>query len=104
MTARLAAVAPAIMPQWPRRATAGPDPAAALIGRKPVWFEDGFMETPLYDRARLRPGNILAGPGVLYQYDTTTLIPPGWVGWVDGVDNLILEQYELATDFTDRYG
>ena len=92
VTARLAAVAPANVPQWPRRAAAGPDPAAALIGHKLVWFEGGFVETPLYDRARLRPGNILRGPGVLYQYDTTTIIPPGWVGRVDGAENLILEK------------
>ncbi len=102
VTARLAAVAPAAVPQWPRRAAGGPDPAAALLGHKPVWFEGGFVTTPLYDRARLRPGNILAGPGVLYQYDTTTIIPPGWVGWVDGVENLILEkENELTTDHTD---
>jgi len=25
------------------------------------------------------------------QYDTTTVVPPGWGGWVDAVGNLILE-------------
>jgi N-methylhydantoinase A len=32
-----------------------------------------------------------AGPAVVYQYDTTTLIPPGWTAEVDGRQNLIME-------------
>jgi len=48
------------------------------------------VDTPLYERGLLRPGNMLPGPAMVTQYDTTTLIPPGWVGVVDGGENLIL--------------
>lgn len=90
VTLRLSAVAPSDFPAIPLRAAAGPNPSAALIGRKPVWFGGGYIETPLYNRDLLRPGNLLPGPGVIYQYDTTTLIPPGWTAVVDGADNLII--------------
>lgn len=91
VTLRLSAVVPSDFPALPRRAYAGPDPAAALVGRKPVWFNGGFVTTDLYERDRLGAGNAFAGPAVVYQYDTTTLVPPGWAARVDGRGNLILE-------------
>ncbi len=90
VTLRLAAALPATLPRMPRRPLDGPDPAAAYVGRKAVWFDGGFLDTPLYARDLLRPGNLLAGPSVIYQYDTTTLVPPGWAAVVDGAENLIL--------------
>jgi len=90
VTARLAAVGPAAPFPLPRRAPGGPDPAAARLGHKPVWFGGDFHDTTLFDRDRLRPGNLLPGPSVIYQYDTTTIIPPGWSAQVDGAENLIV--------------
>ena len=95
VTVRLTAVAPATAPVFPRHPFTGPDPSAALIGRKPVWVAagdagGGFVDTPLYNRELLRPGNLLPGPGVIIQYDTTTFIPPDWEAIVDTAENLIL--------------
>lgn len=94
VTARLSAVAPPAAPALAHHAAGGPSPAAALIGRRPVWFEGGFIEAKLYDRDRLRPRNFFHGPGVLYQYDTTTILPPGWTALVDEGENLIVSHYE----------
>ncbi|WP_374687760.1 hydantoinase/oxoprolinase family protein, partial [Promineifilum sp.] len=98
VTLRLTAVAPAAPPSWLERPSGGPDPAAALLGEKPVWFADeiagesgaGFQLARLYDRARLRPGHVIEGPAVIFQYDTTTLIPPAWTAIVDRRANLLL--------------
>jgi N-methylhydantoinase A len=49
---------------------------------------------PVYERAMLEPGNMLTGPAIVTQYDTTTVLPPGWQMWVDAVGNLIIEQAE----------
>ena len=92
VTARLAAVAPAAPLALPRRAPGGPDPAAASLGHKPVWFGGGFAPTALYDRDRLRPGNVVTGPAVVYQYDATTIIPPGWTARVDAASNLLISR------------
>ncbi len=95
VTARLSAVAPAAGLVLPRRAAGGEDASAAVIGRRPVWFGGGFVMATLYAREFLRPGNLLAGPGVIYQYDTTVIIPPGWVGAVDEVENLVVSREYL---------
>ena len=90
VTARLSAVVSAGRPEWTRQAHAGQDASAAQIGRKPVWFGEGFAQTALYDRERLRPGNRFRGPAVVFQYDTTTLLPPEWGAEVDAEGNLIM--------------
>ncbi len=53
-----------------------------------------YHQTPVYQRAQLLAGMRLAGPALVLQYDTTTVIPPGWWGWIDEVGNLVLEQKE----------
>ncbi|MEZ4541454.1 MAG: hydantoinase/oxoprolinase family protein [Chloroflexota bacterium] len=98
VTLRLAAVAPSVAPSPPARPVAGPDPTAARVGRRPVWFDGGFRDTALYVREFLRPGNLLPGPGVIYQYDTTTIIPPGWSAAVDRRENLILSLATVDSD------
>ncbi len=64
------------------------DASAARVGEKPVWFEDGPSDTRLYDRDWLRPGHLIRGPAIIFQFDTTIVIPPGWVARVDRLRNL----------------
>jgi len=66
------------------------DASTAVVGRKAAWFEEQFVETMLYDRDRLRAGHRLSGPAIVFQFDATTVIPPGWAARVDGFRNLIL--------------
>jgi len=42
--------------------------------RRPVWLPEArdFVETPIYDRDALRPGNRFAGPAIVEQMDATT--------------------------------
>ena len=90
VTLRLSATTPTAPPAITPRPFAGPDATAAQIGRRLVWFGGEFVDSSLYLRDLLRPGHVLPGPAVVYQYDTTTLIPPGWSAVVDGAENLIL--------------
>ncbi|MEM1094494.1 MAG: hydantoinase/oxoprolinase family protein [Bacteroidota bacterium] len=54
--------------------------AAAARGTQPIWFTaDAPQEVPVYDRASLPASTYLSGPVLLVQYDTTILVPPGWV-------------------------
>jgi N-methylhydantoinase A len=72
---------------------AGPDAAKAITGRRPVWLPEArdFVDTPIYDRDALKPGNRFIGPAVVEQMDATTLVPPGMTARVDRWLNLILE-------------
>jgi N-methylhydantoinase A/oxoprolinase/acetone carboxylase beta subunit len=63
-------------------AEGGPEPPdEAVVDRRPVVFSaagaTGEHETPFYDRERLLAGNVLRGPAIVEQLDSTTVIPPG---------------------------
>ncbi len=67
------------------------DLTPAPLRSKPVWFEaNGPLDTPCYARSALRPGQHLAGPAIILQYDTTVMVAPGWVVEVDPALNLWL--------------
>ncbi len=72
---------------------AGPDGSAALGGHREVWLPEagGLVTVPVYARDRLAPGNRIAGPAVVEQMDSTTVVLPGSAARVDAYDNLILE-------------
>ncbi|MCP4360237.1 MAG: hydantoinase/oxoprolinase family protein [Chloroflexi bacterium] len=91
VTLRLTAVVPTTPPHLPTKPEAGTDATAALIGTKLVWFNRRPLESQLFDRDKLRPGNQFSGPALLFQYDTTIIVPPEWKGKVDARGNLVLE-------------
>ncbi|HEX7102129.1 MAG TPA: hydantoinase/oxoprolinase family protein [Nitrolancea sp.] len=49
-------------------------------------------DTPIFARERLMPGVAFNGPAIITQYDTTTVLPPGWRATVDETGNLVLKQ------------
>ena len=74
-------------------ADVGSDASGAVTGRRDVWLPEagGFVPCPVYERERLRPGNRFAGPAIVEQMDTTTVVLPGMTVWVDPYLNLLLE-------------
>jgi N-methylhydantoinase A len=68
----------------------GPDPAAAEIGRTIIHAEGARHAAGVYDRTRLKAGNRIAGPAIIKQMDTTTLILPGHVGEVDAIGTILI--------------
>jgi N-methylhydantoinase A len=53
--------------------------ADARRGTRLVWFESGgFVESDVFDRDLLCLGAEIAGPAVIEDEDSTTLIHPGW--------------------------
>ncbi len=66
----------------PRRMTRddSPDSAAkALTARRKVYFTEtgAFVDTPVYTRDALRAGAKLAGPALVEEYASTTVVFPG---------------------------
>lgn len=55
-----------------------------------AWLDGAWREVPLFARADLTPGARFASPCVIAQDDTTTIVPAGFTGDVDGHGNLIL--------------
>jgi N-methylhydantoinase A len=87
---RVTAVADFEPPPIPKVEEGEPDPSLAVIGDKEVWFDTVPLKTSLYSRSLLKAGNIIDGPAVIFQYDTTTIIPPEWQAVVDERGNLII--------------
>jgi N-methylhydantoinase A len=54
------------------------------------------MRASVYARDALIPGDEIAGPAIVTQLDTTTLIAPGWRARVDDGGNLVLEREARA--------
>jgi 5-oxoprolinase (ATP-hydrolysing) len=81
--------------QWSELEAGDGDPARALTVEREVIFEiDGRPTrhaTPFYERSRLRAGDRIAGPAVIEQYDTTTLVLPGLEAAVDRFGNLVID-------------
>ena len=64
----------------------------ATIGQRQVIFGGTKLDTKIYARSKLRPGNRLEGPSIVLQMDTTTVISPKWRGEIDSWGNLILQR------------
>ncbi|MCY4550046.1 MAG: hydantoinase/oxoprolinase family protein [Defluviicoccus sp.] len=57
----------------------GPERAGdPLIERRPVWFGDGWVDCPVYDRAAMPAGHVLEGPAIVEEAGGTSVIPPRW--------------------------
>jgi N-methylhydantoinase A len=66
------------------------DADAARKGERRVHFKDDWVTCRVYDRDLLKPGNVVHGPCVVEEWDTTTVVNDGYAGIVDGFGNLIL--------------
>jgi N-methylhydantoinase A len=72
----------------------GDGPTRSGAARMRRLFLDGrFWEAQVFDRDSLPAGARFEGPAVVEQYDTTTLVPPGFAVTVDRFGNLIGEAY-----------
>jgi N-methylhydantoinase A len=67
------------------------DTVAHPRAHRMVDFDDkNRLETPIYVRTQLAPGTTLAGPAIIEEPATTTVVLPGWHVEVDCFGNLIL--------------
>ena len=81
-------------PQIPELQKADASPEAALKEETDVFFPQsgGTMKCPVYMRSKLGAGSEIKGPAIVEQYDSTTVVNPGWTGRVDEWGTLILRK------------
>ncbi|MAS42584.1 MAG: hydantoinase [Rhodobacteraceae bacterium] len=70
-----------------RRATV----AEARTGLRPVWFDGGWTDTPVYRREHLPWDAVIDGPAIVEQLDATLVIEPGCTARGDADGNLMIE-------------
>ena len=63
----------------------------ALVGTRAVYFDGAPHETRIYERDKLHAGDTFAGPAIISEYSSATILPPGDVLRVDCFANLVIE-------------
>src|SRR5207244_7220716 len=63
-------------PSLPLEALIGPEPPAAKA-RRPVWWHEEWVETPIFEQSGLRAGNVIVGPAIVESPADTLAVPPG---------------------------
>jgi N-methylhydantoinase A len=82
----------------PRRELRKGDGQQATTATRSVYFDGQMRTTPIYDREALRPGDTFAGPAIVTEYSSATILPPSDTLHVDELDNLIIEVHGPEAD------
>jgi N-methylhydantoinase A len=72
-----------------KRGRAAP-PKAAFTGKRKVFFDGKFRDTPTYRRADLLAGNKFKGPALIEEHASTTVLMTGDALEVDAYGNLVI--------------
>ena len=85
---------PGLKPTLVKKGTKTP-PKNALKLTADAWFEKAGkpakFKTKFYERTELLAGNHIAGPAIITQFDSTSVVPPGYTADVDKHGNLIIK-------------
>jgi N-methylhydantoinase A len=68
------------------------DPTEALVETVTAWVDKAgaLQDVPGFDFERLRPGNVVPGPAIVWTPITTLVVPPGQQARVDEYRNLVM--------------
>jgi len=66
------------------------DPAEARVRDHALWFNGAMAPAAIYDRSKLKAGDVIPGPAIVTEMDSTTLIEGDCVGTVDAVGNILI--------------
>jgi N-methylhydantoinase A len=91
VNARVRMIAKSQPLRLPERPLAGADATGAVLTKKKVMFGSQWLETTVFDRGRLMPGNRFSGPAIVHEYSATTVVPPGCKVQLDKYSNLIID-------------
>jgi N-methylhydantoinase A len=91
---RLAAWGLSDKPELPAidRPGRAPDIDAAASGTRAVVFGGNELQVAVLDRDRLPPGHAVAGPALIEEGGSTSVVPPGWSAELDAVGCLLLRR------------
>ena len=72
---------------------AGEAGGSAVVGARQAWFPelDGFAECSVVDRYRLREGDAFAGPAIVEERESTTVVLPGDTVTVGPSGHMVIE-------------
>ena len=66
------------------------DASGAVAEEHEIVFRGERLPTKIYDRAKLAPGNRFDGPAIVTEFDSTTVVLPGYAAEVDVNFNILI--------------
>jgi len=70
------------------------DPAPALRTSTRVWVDGAEVDADVYDRGKLRADDVVRGPAIVTEMDSTTLVLPGHAATVHANGSLLIRPME----------
>jgi N-methylhydantoinase A len=77
-------------PELPTGEIGPADASAAVVDEHEVVFDGERVATKIYDRSKLQPGASLEGPAIVTEFDSTTVVLPGYRAGVDASFNILI--------------
>ena len=77
-------------PELPTGTAGGADASGAVTDEHEIVFRGERVPTRIYDRARLAPGMRFDGPTIVTEFDSTTVVLPGYAAEVDVNFNILI--------------
>jgi N-methylhydantoinase A len=71
------------------------DPSGALVDTHPIHVSGSEVEARIYDREKLRAGDVVTGPAIVTEMDSTTLVLPGHAAAVHPSGSLLINPLEV---------
>ncbi|MFC4052656.1 hydantoinase/oxoprolinase family protein [Actinomadura syzygii] len=66
------------------------DPSGALVRETELWMDGATAPARIYDRSKLLAGDVVTGPAVVTEMDSTTLVLPGHAATVHPSGSLLI--------------
>jgi len=86
---RVSGIGPIARPELREPEPVGGGPARARTGVRPVYF-DSWVETPVFWRPDLGPGDEIDGPAIIEEFGSTVPVHPGFTATVDRFGNILV--------------
>ena len=61
-----------------------------LFHQSRFYYEGEWHDAPIYWREKLHSGLEIAGPAIVMEMDSTTVVLPGYVATVDSLGNILI--------------
>ncbi|MFW9778353.1 MAG: hydantoinase/oxoprolinase family protein [Candidatus Heimdallarchaeota archaeon] len=87
---RISAMVPLPKFQMPRLKSGNPHNLDMDTGSRSVYLDNNWRTSPVYQKSRLKANNILKGPCIIEQDDTTILVDLGWQAIVKSDGHMLL--------------
>ncbi|MGM0900446.1 MAG: hydantoinase/oxoprolinase family protein [Bacillota bacterium] len=73
------------------------------IGKRQVYFDSSFYETPIYQRSDLSTETVISGPAIIEQLDSTILVYPNQAAVTTPDGNLIIKLTNVEVKEEEHY-